>query len=221
MSTHQLAIEASSRIGVRPRSPQRAGEPGARVGLLVELHTTPGGVLELAALPDHRVKVHAGGPVRGACRRERFLYTRGDIDILPAGMSDVWHEEDSNTSLILQLSPSLLRRVAEDLGADPDGAGLEPRHQIRDVQIEHMAWALEAERAAGYPNGILYTETLGSALVIHLLGRYPTPLRSPRGLPKPRLRRVTEYIEEYLDQDLSQSPGRGGWCERVTLQDVV
>jgi AraC family transcriptional regulator len=196
MRTHQLAKET---VG------QRASELGARVGLLVEVQTTPAGVIELSALPDHRVKVHAGAPVRGACRLEQFLYTRGDIDIIPAGVSDVWHEEDSNTSLILQVSPSLLRRVAEDLGADPDGTGLEPRHQIRDAQIEHIAWALEAERAAGYPNGFLYTEMLGSALAMHLLGRYPAPLRSPRGLPTPRLRRVTEYIEEYLDQDLSLS----------------
>jgi AraC family transcriptional regulator len=204
MRTHQLAMKTSTRLAVR-QSSQRVGEPGPRMRLLVEVQTTPGGVIEWSALPDHRVRIHAGGPVRGACRLERFLCTRGDIDILPAGLSDVWHEEDSNTSLILQLSPSLLRRVAEDLGADPDGAGLEPKHQIRDVQIEHIAWALEAERAAGYPNGILYTEMLGSALAMHLLGRYPARLRPSRGLPTPRLRRVTEYIEEYLDQDLSLS----------------
>jgi hypothetical protein len=70
-----------------------------------------------------RLKIHAGGPVQGACRHQRFLYTRGDIDILPAGVSGVWQGDDSNTSLIVQLSPSLLRRTAEELGADPDDAG--------------------------------------------------------------------------------------------------
>jgi AraC family transcriptional regulator len=114
-------------------------------------------------------------------------------------------EEDSNTSVMLQLSPSLLRRAAEETGMNPDVAGLEPRHQIRDPQIEHIAWALDAERAAGYPSGRLYREALGSALAIHLLGRYPAPLRLSGGLSKPQLRRVTAYIEEYLDQDLSLS----------------
>jgi AraC family transcriptional regulator len=159
--------------------------------------------VELQALTDHRLKIHAGAPVRGECKLQRFQYTRGDIDILPAGVSDVWHEDDPNTSLILQFPPSLLRRAAEDLGADPDAAGLELRHQVRDPQIEHIAWALDAERAAGYPGGFLYAETLGSALAIHLLGRYRARLHQARGLSKLQLRRVTEYIEEYLDQNLS------------------
>jgi methylphosphotriester-DNA--protein-cysteine methyltransferase len=37
------------------------------------------------------------------------------------------------------------------------------------------------------------------------LGRYPASLRLARGLSKPQLRRVTAYIEESLDQDLSLS----------------
>ena len=204
MNTHELAVMAP-RLGAAPPPTPRVEEMRARIGLRVGLQTTPAGVVQLQALSDHRLKIHAGAPVRGACRLQRFHYTRGDIDIIPAGVSDVWHEDDSSTSLMLQLSPSLLRRAAEDLGGDTDRAGLELRHQIRDPQIEHIAWALDAERAAGYPGGLLYTETLGSALAIHLLGRYPASLRLARGLSKPQLRRVTSYIEEYLDQDLSLS----------------
>jgi AraC family transcriptional regulator len=86
---------------------------------------------------------------------------------------------------------------------DPDRAGLEPRHQFRDPQIEHIAWALDAERRAGYPGGLLYTESLGMALAVHLLGRYRAPLGRPRGLSKAQLRRLTAYIENHLDQNLS------------------
>src|SRR5687767_6795322 len=145
MNTHEPATSASSDVGMTASSASRSNEPRARLGLLVDVQTTAPGIVELQALTDHRLKVHAGAPVRGTCRVQRFLYTRGDIDILPAGMSDVWHDEDSNTSLMLQLSPSLLRRAAEETGMDPDVAGLEPRHQIRDPQIEHIAWALDAE----------------------------------------------------------------------------
>jgi AraC family transcriptional regulator len=178
-------------------------EPRARLGLRVDLRTTLPGVVELEALPDHRLKIHAGAPVQGACRFHRFLYTRGDVDIVPAGTSDVWQEEQSSTSLMLQLSPSLLRRAAEDMGLDPDRAGLEPRHQFRDPQIEHIAWALDAERRAANPSGLLYTESLGLALAVHLLGRYPAPLQSGPGLSRRQLQRLTAYIEEHLDQDLS------------------
>jgi AraC family transcriptional regulator len=50
---------------------------------------------------------------------------------------------------------------------------------------------------------VIYSESLGSALAIHLLGRYPAPLNSSRGLSQRQLRRVTEYIDAYLDGDLS------------------
>ena len=38
---------------------------------------------------------------------------------------------------------------------------------------------------------------------MHLLGQYPAPLRLPRGLSKPQLRRVMAYIEDHLEHPLS------------------
>ncbi|MGH9160213.1 MAG: helix-turn-helix domain-containing protein [Vicinamibacteraceae bacterium] len=183
--------------------PRRWEEPRPRIGLRVGVHSTAPGVVELKAWPEHRIKVHAGPPVRAMCQRDRYLYTRGDIDILPAGMSDAWEEHDANTSIVLEITPSLLRRTADDMGIDPDRAGLDLRCQIRDPQIEHIAWALEAEHAAGHPGGLLYAESLGSALAIHSLGRHPARQTASRGLSKPQLRRVTEYIDAHLEHDLS------------------
>ncbi|WP_437841419.1 helix-turn-helix domain-containing protein [Sorangium sp. So ce1153] len=182
---------------------QEQAAPRPRLGMRVDVLTTQAGVIALEASDDHRLRVLAGSPVRGICGVQRLLYTRGDIDILPAGFADVWEEEDANTSLILRLSPSLLRRAAIDMGRDPDKAGLDLRHQLRDPQIQHIAWALDAERMAGYPSGLLYTESLGLALAVHLLGRSPAPSKPPRGLSKLQLRRLTSYIEEHLDQNLS------------------
>ncbi|WP_438030631.1 helix-turn-helix domain-containing protein [Sorangium sp. So ce233] len=186
-----------------PTQEQAAGAPRSRLGMRLEVLTTPAGVISIEAADDHRLKVHAGSPVRGWCGPHRFVCTRGDIDLLPAGYSHAWEEEDAGTSLILHLSPSLLRRAAMDMGRNPDTVGLDPRHQLRDPQVEHIAWALDAERVAGYPSGLLYTESLGLALAVHLLGRAAAPSRSPRGLSRQQLRRVTAYIEEHLDQSLS------------------
>ncbi len=188
-----------------PGAQPRPEELRARIGIHVDRVMTSPGLVELSAMSDHRLKVHAGPPVRGGCRQQRFLNSRGDIDIVPAGMSDVWHEEGSSTSVILRVSPSLLRRTAEDIGTHPDRASLEWRFQIRDSQIEHLAWTLDAERAAGYPGGLLFSESLGSALAIRLLGHYSAPMSVSRGLSRPQLRRLTEYIETYLDHDLSLS----------------
>jgi AraC family transcriptional regulator len=178
-------------------------QPRPRIGLRVELHATTPGVVELKSAPEHRVTVHAGPPVRGACQLEPFIVTRGTVNIFPAGTTDIWQEEDASELLVLEISPWLLRRTAEDIGVDLERAGLTPRHHFRDPQIEHIAWALEAERADGYPGGLIYSESLGSALAIHLLGRYRAPLTVNRGLSHRQLRRVTDYIEAYLAEDLS------------------
>ncbi|WP_437942422.1 helix-turn-helix domain-containing protein [Sorangium sp. So ce341] len=180
-----------------------ASAPRPRLGPRVDVLETPGGVVALEPSSNHRLRIHAGPPVRGSCGVHRFVYTRGDTDVLPAGYADVWHEDDPNTSLLLELPASLVRRAAMDMGRDPDTAGLDLRHQLRDPQIEHIAWALDAERMAGHPNGLLYAESLGLALAVHLLGRCAAPARSQRGLSPQQLRRVTAYIEEHLDKNLS------------------
>jgi AraC family transcriptional regulator len=193
-----MSPPTSSAAHARAAVPQRPWQ------LHAELFTTAApGLVELAAVPDHRVKVHASAPVRGSCKRQRFVYTHGDIDLMPAGESDVWEERDAGTSLIVRLPPALLRRAAEDMGLDPDRAGIAPRHQFKDRHIEHIAWALDAERVAGHPNGRLYAECLGTALAVHLLGRYPAIRESVRGLTRPQLQRVQAYIEAHLDRDLS------------------
>jgi AraC family transcriptional regulator len=194
---------SSLRPKAQPGLPELGNSPRARVGLRVEVWKTEPGEVTLKPFPEHRLKIHAGPPVRGMCRAHGFLYTRGDIDIVPSGYSDVWEERDGSTSLVVHLSPTLLRRAAEDMGLDPDHVGLETRHQFKDPQIEHIAWALDAERTGGYPGGLLYSESLGIALSAHLLGRYRAPLRLRRGLSKPQLRRLTEYIEAHLDRNLS------------------
>jgi AraC family transcriptional regulator len=89
-----------------------------------------------------------------------------------------------------------------DLGLDPRRS-LDLQHQFRDPRVEHIAWALEDERRSGYENGALYRESLGLALSLHLLRRYGAPQLAQGGLPAARLRKLTEYIEANLDQELS------------------
>lgn len=176
----------------------------SRNGLRVDLKTYAAGPVELAAQPAHQIMVHAGAPVRGTCATaQRYTYTRGDVDIVPAGMADRCLHDDSSTSLVVQMPTTLLRRAAEDLGLDPDRTGLAPQYQLRDPQIEHIAWALEAERKLAQPGSALYADSLGLALALHLLRSFAKPTRSRRGLPAAQLKRVTDYIEDHIDRDLS------------------
>lgn len=180
-----------------------ASSPIRASAMRIGRHVTRPGHVVLAAVPYHRVKVHTGASVTGSCGSSRFRYDHGDVDLLPAGSTDHWEGDTGSTSVILQFPPSLLVGVADELGLDGSRVGLIPRHQFRDSQIEHIAWALDADREAGNPGGRLYVESLTTALATYLISRHRAPQPPLRGLSKPQLRRVTDYIESGLDQDLS------------------
>lgn len=168
------------------------------------MHTGSGEV-RLAASTAHRLRLHIGRPVSGSCSQgQPFHYTRGDLDVLPAGYDDVCVQQNPTTSLLIELSPLLLHGAAEDLGLSPARARLELRHQLRDKQLELLALALEVESAAGHPTGQLYSESLGLALSARLLGvAASTQRRAARGLSPARRTLLLDFIEAHLDQPLS------------------
>jgi AraC family transcriptional regulator len=121
---------------------------------------------------------------------------------MPAGSAEDWFEDDVSDTVELRLPASLVRLAAEEMGLDPDRAGIVPQCHARDLQIEHITWALAADHRGSSVNGLIYRESLGMALAVHLLGRYPAPT-APRALSKSELARVTEYIEAHLGEDVS------------------
>ena len=122
--------------------------------------------------------------------------------MLPAGIAEDWFEDDVSDTVELRLPASLVRLAAQEMGLDPERAGIVPQCHARDVQIEHITLALAAEHRAGSTNGLIYRESLGMALAVHLLRRYPAPL-APRALSRAELARVTDYIEAHLAEDVS------------------
>lgn len=186
-----------------PEPPVRFREQRPRIGLGIELRATEAGVLRHASESDHYINVHSGAPVRVSCCQVRCVRLRGEINLMPAGLTDEWIEDDAGTSVELRLPAPLVRTAAEEMGLDPDRAGIEPRFHFRDAQIEHIAWALEAEHRAAFPHGRLYSETLGMALAVHLLSSYRAPVELRRGLSKQQLQSVIDYVEAHLDQNLS------------------
>lgn len=176
-----------------------------RIAIAVERRRTSVGEVQLDAIADHYVSVHAGAPVRVSCQtsRVREVRARGDIDIVPAGMSGRCVEDDPCDAIALRLPPSLLALAAEELGIDGARAGVVPRSGVRDAQIEHIAWALDADARAETSSGLVYRESLSLALAVHLVARYRSPLRTPGGLPPRQLERVVDYIEAHLRDDLS------------------
>jgi AraC family transcriptional regulator len=199
----QQAVTGSHVIDAGSASAPQSDAPRSRIGLRVDCHTNLPGLIEIELASDHRLIVHVGAQTRGFWRFHDVLYTGGEIDLLPAGLCEEWEQRDASTVLDVRFSPVLLHRAAEDIGLNPNRTGLEPRCQFRDAQVEHIAWALDAERRTGYSSGLLYTESLGMALAVRLLGAHSAPVTLGHGLTKRQLRRVKAYIEDHLDQDLS------------------
>ena len=182
-----------------------AREGIVRVGLEVDIRKTARGPHRHGRTADHVVSVHAGAPVRVSCiNAVRCVRTRGLVNVMPAGSSDEWFEDDAGEHVDLRLPSALVRLAAEEMGLDPDRAAVAQRCHVEDAPIEHIAWALVAERRAGEPNGLLYRESLGMALAVHLLAQHRKVSSVRRGgLSSAQLARLKEYVEAHLDGDLS------------------
>lgn len=141
----------------------------------------------------------------GKLIRERRNY--GDIAIIPA---DVPHRCNWKTSvqfMVLAIEPALLKQVGQDW-VHPDRIELIPQFMTQqDVLIQGIFLALREELEMGGIGGYLLTDSLKTALAIHLLRNYCTT--SPKissdsgGLSPAKLTLVTDYIHEHLQQDLS------------------
>jgi AraC family transcriptional regulator len=178
------------------------------------LLTDQPGVLEHPGIPKIVVAIHVGRSVEIACRRDgqshRGTAVHGDIDIIPAGIPSLWEiKNESDTAFILSLAPRLVNAVTEELGFDPGRVAIRNRFQVRDPQIENIAWALKTEMGAGYPCGQLYVDSLAVSVATRLVsfhssvGREPTPQRG--GLPRRVLKQVLSYIEDNLTSEMSLS----------------
>ncbi|MFY9611570.1 MAG: AraC family transcriptional regulator [Blastocatellia bacterium] len=112
-----------------------------------------------------------------------------------------------DTVLVLSVSPELLSTVAEELDLDPQQIEIRNRFQVRDAQLENIAWALKAEMECGYPCGRVYVESLAVSVAARLLRVHSSsPIDpGPRNgrLSDRRLRRVLDYIEDNLNRNIS------------------
>jgi AraC family transcriptional regulator len=163
------------------------------------------GPVVLAARDVHRVSVHASRATNTVCRASAYRCVRehGDVDITPAGATCGFDADAPSRTLDLEIEPSFLERVAEQIGHPAARRALVPRHVVRDARITGLAWALEAERRAAVPAGPLYEESLATALAVHLLGLHSASERGPVAPDARRVQRVLDHIEANLDQALT------------------
>lgn len=177
----------------------------------VSLRTDPAGSFTVPGQPDARVSIHAGPPVPIICRRAGRSYSGvsvyGDIHIIPADTPSEWEVKGKDTFLTMNVAPALLQRVAAEMGFDAQRIEIRNRFQIRDTQLENIAWALKEEMEYGYPCGQLYFDSLAVAVAARLICYHSSQstetLRPHKRLTDRRLRQVFDYIEDHLAETIS------------------
>ncbi len=202
-------------MGIMATGSARIGQAPVQIGaaepLRVRMLSDPRGVHDFPGMDRVIVSVHVGRAVQVACARggesHRGRAVHGDIDIIPRGMASRWVNEDVDTVFVMSLAPDVLREALQDACGDSQRVQISNRFQVRDTQLEHLAWALKAEMEMGYPSGRLFLEGMATAIAAQLIQRHSSLNRQPRlpggGLPPNRLKQVLSYIEENLATEIS------------------
>src|SRR5919202_2057893 len=177
---------------------------------IAQYHLTPNDV-EFSPLPTHTITWNIGEPgdlvkLEGKHSR-RVWMDRGGMTLTPAGQLRHWCWDHTTDVLLLQLPPQFISQIAIASEIDINQIELANRFGIYDPQMEWLGKSLLAEMQSNGLAGRLYTESLLSLLVIHLLRQHSVFGQSfqndIRRIAPSRLKRVLEYIHDNLGHNLS------------------
>lgn len=185
------------------------GAGASNAGFSIARISFPAGVTESAGSSRHTISLHTGAPVRASCvrggRSHVALLTRGDIEIIPRGEGGRWVDEGPAECLIMRLDHGFLKKVAQSLGLDAANLVLLPRVQVRDPQLEHLGWALEAALAESPIPEPMFIHGLGVALATRLISQHAAlrTAKAPRTLTRRQMKSVCDFIEANLAKRLT------------------
>ncbi len=114
-------------------------------------------------------------------------------------------------TLHLGLSKDLLLRTAEEVADyDPARLSLLERVGFQDQLLTQIGYTLWRELEQRSPAGKLYAQSAAQMLAVHLLRHYSSAgsaienCKEPtQGLTQQQMRRVIDFVQAHLDQDLS------------------
>ena len=164
---------------------------------------------EIAVMLEGRVHLRR----RGDGRLQHSDAVPGMIWLCPAGIREdmirAYGDIPEMIHLYLPAMP-LSETALRELEVDPDTVKLHFDGGFRDPLIERIARAIHAEMVDPAPAGKMLVETLASALGVQILRHHSNLVRGSVSLPSVRgaldprrLRRVSEYIEAHLSEELS------------------
>ena len=185
--------------------------------VLLEQHRLPSSKVADLTYKRHVVVINLGHSSTWEFKKEgrfrRFFKARGAICFYPS------HQPFSGRvkvesgvfadALFVALNPVFVRRVAQGLELDSDRIELIEQRRSNDPTLYHIAMALRAGVQTGAALDRMYGEALSTALAVHLLREYSAAVLGPKKqdgrLPREKLVRAIEYIQDQLNADLTVS----------------
>ena len=143
--------------------------------------------------------------IGGSFKQEEVV--RGNCLIVPANTSQYAEPNKEGGALTIAIDPKAFARTIYEV-VDPDTIELLPLFSTPDPFMHQIGIALKSTLMKQSNTSRLYAETLVNTLTIHLLENHCTT-RTSLGecvagqLPQYKLQKVIDYINAYLDRDLS------------------
>jgi AraC family transcriptional regulator len=136
---------------------------------------------------------------------KRFAFGAGEMCLVPRDV-ETWIRTDDLLYSYLSLDISDVALAAACDGTRGDVELLRVG-KLADARIGGLAAAVNAERAAGFPSGRLFLDSLEQALAVALVNGYAVRNHAVRmhrgGLGSARLRRIKEFVDAKIEDELT------------------
>lgn len=123
------------------------------------------------------------------------------------GCEQSFRWRSSTSALAVQLSDAVIEQAAE--AAMLANEAMPTDRAVQDKRLSSLLFALERERMHGYPAGRLFVDGIEQALAAVLVQYNGIARQAPQmykgGLAPYRMKRVTEFIQAHIEEDISLS----------------
>lgn len=186
---------------------ERAEWQGVRVH---RAHVMPGKMLQHASV-CHEVNINISGTLTtekhsAVGKLVKTTGTGGNVCVTPAGQSISAYWDGPLDNIGFALDADFISDVAVENGFSPEVEFVEV-YKKKDPLIQSLGLSLLESASSATSLGRLYADSLIQTLTLHLLSNYTTatvkPLTINGGLSGYKLRRVNEYIEVNLDEEIT------------------
>ena len=215
LSTSHLvvsAVEVRRQGRVEPllhAPPMLSSSPGQWSGVALEEYSVPACVIPWHEHVENFLHVVLQGSDRYEVltrgKTLQFSANAGTTFILPRGTVDETRWSGPTHRIAAAIHPILLVNALDETAHERD-IELTEHWNLTDPNIKAVLHAMRTDLDAGSPVGRMYGESLANALAVYLLKRYAVKPHVPAvyrgGLPRYRLKRVIDYIDEHLSRDL-------------------